>query len=231
MTSSVSHMQADELRADEIRKFNAALEGLSSTERTAFWNAKYSKYGSKADPISTTMICQLPKCRQDTVWLAGRSLGICAHHALLVVEWGMVVTTEAEQKILHERAEIQRIHRERKKKKSEAERRERQRSQPGWIYYVLIDGRIKIGYSVDVKRRLASYPFDSPLLAMHPGTKQTETEMHQKFAGSKAAGREWFLDTPELRAHIDDVIATFGEPDRARYERRGRQNSRLKARA
>jgi hypothetical protein len=54
--------------------------------------------------------------------------------------------------------------------------------------------------------------------------------MHVRFVGSRAAGREWFLDSPELRDHIKAVIEQYGEPDRARYEHRGqRRNRRLKA--
>lgn len=88
---------------------------------------------------------------------------------------------------------------------------------PGWIYYVRVGDRIKIGYSVDVKRRMRAYPPDSRLLAVHPGTPQLETEMHQRFAGSLAAGREWFRESTDLAEHIAQVVTQFGEPTQHRH--------------
>jgi len=111
----------------------------------------------------------------------------------------------------------------RQSERAAAEARARSRATaPGWIYYLRIGDRIKIGYSRDVKRRMRAYPPDSKLLAVHPGTPQMETEMHQRFAGSRAAGREWFNETVDLREHIAAVIAQFGDPRQHRHQfRRG----------
>lgn len=175
--------------------------------------------------------CQMPLCSQPAIQADGGSLGICLPCSFPVIDYwdSLKGTIEADQarEGLRERRVTQQLHEIYLGEKE----RESRRNRPGWIYYVLIDGRIKIGYSVDVKKRLTAYPFDSPLLAMHPGTKQLEAEMHKKFAGSRAAGREWFLDTDELRSHINEVIDQFGEPDRARYERRGRRRSNMRAAA
>jgi hypothetical protein len=221
--------QAREMRERAEEQFRAALDRLPPEERTAFWNAKFARKRRRERNIARTQFCQLPGCIELTAKLAGRSLGVCDWHAMQCAQWFAIVTDEHEQEMLKASVISARIHRERKASKDEAKRLERKRNEPGWIYYVLVGERVKIGWTTDVKKRLLQYPPDSPLLAMHPGTKATERDMHVKFAGSRAAGREWFLDTPELRRHIDDVIAQFGEPDRARYERRGRMGSGLRA--
>ncbi len=170
-----------------------------------------------------TRECQMPDCHSQPLRYEGKSLGICFRCGLDVADYFQRLDETPE---LTARQATRRINalemcrREERVKESAA-------IAPGWIYYLLISGRIKIGYSTDVKRRLRSYPPDSPLLALHPGTKTLEHEMHLKFTGSRAAGREWFLDTEELRHHITTVIDQFGEPDRARYEHRGQHKNPL----
>lgn len=82
-------------------------------------------------------------------------------------------------------------------------------TRPGHIYYLFINGAIKIGYSADLEKRLKSYPPNAELLAVHPGTLQTETQMHRKFFNHLAHGREWFHDASEIREHIDEVNRMF----------------------
>lgn len=224
-------LQAREMRERSEQQFRETLQRLGIEEWTAFQNAKYARRSPATRKIDRTEFCQLPGCDQRTIRLAGRSLGICDLHAMPVVQWSRTVMDEHEQRMLTADVESKRIHRERRYQAADDRRREKALTAPGWIYYLHVADRIKIGYTTDPKRRLRDYPPDSPLLALHPGTKQTEHDMHTKFAGSKAAGREWFLDTPELRAHIKDVTDQFGEPDRARYEHRGRMNSGLRAAA
>lgn len=220
-------LQAREMRERSEKQFRDTLQELDIKEWTAFFNAsKFSRHTRNSDRIARTALCQLPGCDRPTIRLAGRSLGICDLHAMPVVQWSTTVMDEHEQRMLKADVESKRIHRERRYDQAEERRREKALTEPGWIYYLHVGDRIKIGYTTDVKRRLRQYPPDSPLLALHPGTKQTEHDMHSKFAGSRAAGREWFLDTPELRDHIKQVIDQYGEPDRARYEHRGQHKNR-----
>lgn len=113
----------------------------------------------------------------------------------------------------------------RRRANEQADREAETRTQtPGWIYYVRIGDRIKIGYSADVKRRLRAYPPDSELLAVHPGTPGLEAQIHRDFAGSRADGREWFYQHDDLMRHIAEVVTQFGSADRfAHRYRTGRQ--------
>jgi hypothetical protein len=83
----------------------------------------------------------------------------------------------------------------------------------GWIYYVRQGELIKIGYTSNLAKRLQSYAPTGVLLAVHPGTRATEKEMHQKFAASLDQGREWFRPRPELLRHIEETRKQFGSPD------------------
>ncbi|WP_185972900.1 GIY-YIG nuclease family protein [Aeromicrobium piscarium] len=199
---------------------------MSTKDRVRVHNKGLAHNQARNGDLWLTRTCQLPNCDERAIRdRDGDSLGVCFDHGIAI--WDYLDEHRATD-ILEEMRMLRRL---RAAQDAEDERRrvESIRQAPGWIYYVLVGDRVKIGYSVDVKRRLRAYPPDSPLLAVHPGTKQLESEMHEKFAGSRAAGREWFLDTPEMRQHIAEVVSQFGEPDRARLEHRGRGPSMQRA--
>jgi hypothetical protein len=89
---------------------------------------------------------------------------------------------------------------------------------PGFVYYIRIDQHIKIGYALDVAKRMRAYPPSAVLLAAHPGTKATEKQMHLEYRRYLDRGREWFTQGPKLMAHIDDVVQKFGDPKILAYE-------------
>lgn len=76
---------------------------------------------------------------------------------------------------------------------------------PGTIYYLRVGNLIKIGYTVDISQRKRQYPPNSELLATHPGTRETERQMHHRFLHRIAQGREWFTPCEELDQHIAKV--------------------------
>lgn len=151
---------------------------------------------------------------------------LCVYHALLVHEAVRQSTTAP---VTNAKALVA------EKRQADRERREqlaRTRGQlPGWIYYIRIDGKVKIGYSADVRQRMRDYPPESELLAVHPGTRDLEADMHRRFVGSRAAGREWFRETPDLTEHIGQVVAQFGDPAAHRYHFRSDRQSMRRARA
>lgn len=78
------------------------------------------------------------------------------------------------------------------------------------IYYVQRHGddAIKIGVTVDLDKRLATFRHVTPvtLLATHRGDRRREQLTHQYFADCRISG-EWFQATPRLLAHIEKVKA------------------------
>lgn len=106
---------------------------------------------------------------------------------------------EAEDEAMHQRAEEAR---------AEAERKGFLTS-PGMIYYLLVGDLVKIGFTVSLEQRMKSYPPNAKVLATHPGTRETERQMHHKFLHRVAEGREWFTPCAEIDQHIEEVKAQF----------------------
>lgn len=85
----------------------------------------------------------------------------------------------------------------------------------GHVYYLELDGLIKIGYSSELRRRVRSYPPTSKFLAAEPGDQTLEKRRHGQFAHLRHGGvkSEWFREDPELREHIDCIQSLAGRPD------------------
>jgi hypothetical protein len=96
----------------------------------------------------------------------------------------------------------------------DAELAARRQGREGFVYYIQVDERIKVGFSTDVKRRMRAYPPASKLLAVEPGDRDLEKQRHRQFKGSLAYGREWFTPTQDLRDHIDALLSEHGAPPR-----------------
>jgi hypothetical protein len=88
----------------------------------------------------------------------------------------------------------------------------------GFVYYIRINGQIKIGYAADITARMRHYPPGSQLLAAEPGTMRTELERHQKFRNDLVKGREWFTETPRISSHISSLVESYGDPSALAYE-------------
>lgn len=94
----------------------------------------------------------------------------------------------------------------------------------GFVYYIRINGRIKIGYAGDVRARTRHYPPGSELLAVEPGNPQNERERHQEFSRFLIEGREWFTEAPVLAEHIRNTRARHGDPAKLLYKYTTRGN-------
>jgi hypothetical protein len=75
------------------------------------------------------------------------------------------------------------------------------------IYFArLASGAIKIGYSADVETRIialrSTYAGGQSLLATIEGTRETEREIHQRFAHLRFGRTEQFRPAPELMEFI-----------------------------
>jgi len=73
----------------------------------------------------------------------------------------------------------------------------------GLIYYALFCCRIKIGFTTDLKSRMAQLGGPDEVLATEPGTMDLEGKRHRQFAHALVKGREWFdAGDPAIRAHV-----------------------------
>ena len=76
---------------------------------------------------------------------------------------------------------------------------------PGVVYFLYCAGYIKIGYTTDIKQRLADFHTHSPLpptlLLTIRGWPEDEERYHQEFAEDRVR-REWFHLSLELREFL-----------------------------
>lgn len=97
---------------------------------------------------------------------------------------------------------------------AEIERKKRERQEHAVVYYVRLRDTIKIGYTSDMRGRMASLLPDE-LLAMEPGGEALERMRHRQFAHIKIRG-ERFEIAADLLAHVEMLRGHFGKPVRRR---------------
>jgi hypothetical protein len=80
----------------------------------------------------------------------------------------------------------------------------------GNVYFIECAGRIKIGFSTDVKNRMyqlaTSAPSKLTLIATISGTYQLERAVQKHLLPHRVKG-EWFHDCVPVRTAIDDLVA------------------------
>jgi hypothetical protein len=164
-------------------------------------------------PSSSRVIAPKMCCWTDCSSFGGwNGTPLCEQHANDV--WATVDAGQTEEFKKAHRDEriavlrLERLAKEQKQSKREASSYDRY-TEPGFIYYLRVGDLIKIGYTFYLEDRMKAYPPNSELLATHPGTRQTERQMHHKFLHLLKQGREWFIEGDDLMAHIEDVSSKF----------------------
>lgn len=180
------------IQASEIPESN--LEGLAAREGMNEW-------------------CGVKDCTQPQF----HSTPLCEEHAYdMWVEIGFHHMDIRRASIAHQR------HNDRERAKAELFRERlglnnamtERRQSAGVIYYLQVEDQIKIGYTANLSTRLKAYPPMAQLRATHPGTRETESQMHAKFAAYLAGRNEWFHTNDELDQHISTVRDQFKQDGR-----------------
>lgn len=96
--------------------------------------------------------------------------------------------------------------------------REKAPDMEGLVYYIRINGQIKIGFTTNLAQRSRSYPPGSELLAVEPGDKALEKRRHTQFARYLARGREWFADVPPITEHAAELVKEYGLPQKLMHK-------------
>lgn len=94
----------------------------------------------------------------------------------------------------------------------ESRRKQTDPDSTGFVYYMRINGQIKIGYTANLRQRSRTYPPGTELLAVEPGTPELEKRRHSQFSRHLARGREWFTESDGLSAHIAACAEEHGIP-------------------
>lgn len=87
----------------------------------------------------------------------------------------------------------------------------------GWVYYMRINNRIKIGFTTNLRQRSRNYPPGTELLAVEPGSRELEARRHDQFSRSLAQGREWFAESEALTRHIAELAEQYATPTAAMH--------------
>lgn len=86
----------------------------------------------------------------------------------------------------------------------------RDRETEGWIYFFRAAGMIKIGWSLNIHKRLYDMQRNSPLpiefVGALPGTMRMEKVVHRQFCAHRAHG-EWFREHPEITEYLERQVA------------------------
>lgn len=85
------------------------------------------------------------------------------------------------------------------------------------VYYVQVGGHIKIGWTSRLEQRMRAYPPNTLLLAVHPGSRADEKQLHKRFAVHRSHGNEWYPLVPVILDHIKRVVAEHGEPPESTF--------------
>lgn len=87
----------------------------------------------------------------------------------------------------------------------------------GYVYFVgaLEGSMIKIGWTLDPERRLATLDCGSPvplvLIGAMPGTQEQEASLHARFRAVRVKG-EWFKACPDLVAIAEMAARMWNAP-------------------
>lgn len=137
-------------------------------------------------------------------------LPLCIEHALIA--WQQVQASKHEPLIIETNAMlIQRTEAEAAKRAEEAKKR-RIKSLDGHIYFVRLNGLVKVGWSRDVDERLRAYGPQVEVLCIYPGSRMDETTLHRQLRPALARGREWYEDGKIIADFVADALKRHGEP-------------------
>lgn len=115
--------------------------------------------------------------------------------------------------------------------RQEAERKKRTQTSltPGWIYFLELDDKIKVGWTSNLQNRLKDYPPHARMVVEYPATRADERDLHRTLRLSLAAGREWYARTPQVLACMRDAQLAEDRRRAAELAAQTTQNRRPKA--
>lgn len=168
-------------------------------------------------------VCLVPGCGDELTWFGTLEhrhrdlrdhttrLPLCVRHLSVAY---LQARPKADEPLLVEATTAAIERREAKwKEHDKATREARKNSHPGHIYFVRLNGLIKVGWSSDVHGRLRAYGPDVEVLCIYPGTRDDETNLHRQLRPSLKVGREWYEDNAILADYVTRAVAEHGEPD------------------
>lgn len=85
-----------------------------------------------------------------------------------------------------------------------------------WVYFIRVEGRVKIGTSADPARRAVALSLRiNNVHAVIEGDRTLERKLHGRFAEHRIDGTEWFVWCDEIEEFIDKYAERFTKDHRA----------------
>lgn len=137
---------------------------------------------------------------------------LCTRHLTIICNQATYVWDSADVKAMRERYARRIVEREVARDKVYRIADENGGHEQGQIYFVRINGMIKVGWSSRLRSRLKSYGASAEILCHYPATRQDETLLHRQLSPYRAKGREWYEDCRLIADLVDDSIERYGKP-------------------
>lgn len=80
----------------------------------------------------------------------------------------------------------------------------------GDIYFVRLNGLVKVGWTRDLWKRLKAYGASAEVICSYHGSRDDETNLHRQLRPVLAKGREWYEDGPIIASFIALAFKDFG---------------------
>lgn len=166
--------------------------------------------------------CLVPGC-QGAAYVHERqrdvdlNLPICNFHAV-VVKQSIEPSWSKDDDILQARREVQE-HREQVREGAQRTWAIQDNGGDcrGQIYFLRLNGLVKVGWSSDLPKRLKAYGPDVVLLCHYPGSRQDETLLHRQLRPYLAKGREWYEDCKLIEDEVARIVSKHGQPYMSAY--------------
>lgn len=178
---------------------------------------------ARVDKAIDWSVCIVPGCGESLVSWGGlihrnkgrrdstMELPICYTHSAVI--WTELVHHHIRRdQFIDEIVEVNARLSERLAREKVQEKAEFLARQDGDIYFIRLNGLVKVGWSRDLRQRVRSYGASAELLVSYPATRDDETYLHRQLRPALAKGREWYEDGPVVQAFIDEALSKYGEP-------------------
>lgn len=167
------------------------------------------KFGQLPQPLNGRGLGTQPPPRR--VRNVAEELPICPRHLVIIgkqgsLRWDDPDIEEARKSHAKQLVTVQ------AKRERKWDLAEENNGAEGQLYFVRLNGLVKVGWSSRLRSRLKSYGADVEILCHFPGTRTDETNLHRQLRPYLAKGREWYQDCDLIHDVVAGYIKQYGQP-------------------
>lgn len=179
----------------------------------------------RADKLITATVnwdvCCIPGCDMRRAFSimdrsfqrdASENLPICERHQVMIAKQAVPSWCDPDVVAARERLADAKVKRQKREEDESDLLHQSDGATQGQIYFIRLNGLIKVGWSKRLRDRIKSYGASAEVLAHYPASRQEETDMHRTLRPYLARGREWYHECRLLDDMVAAVIAKHGEP-------------------